>query len=61
MVRDGWYYCPMCGKRIQKIECDSVIYNTPLHCRPCRTDWYPAICMGEEITGDIPVFDAADK
>ena len=43
MVLNGWYVCPVCGKHIQKVEGGSVIYGTPLHCRPCRVDWYPTI------------------
>ena len=46
--------CPVCGKHIQKVEGGSVIYGTPLHCRPCRVDWYPTIYMGKELDDDTP-------
>ena len=54
MVANGWYCCPVCGKHIQKVEGGSVIYGTPLHCRPCRVDWYPTIYMGKELDDDTP-------
>lgn len=54
MVLNGWYVCPMCGKRIQKVEGGSVIYGTPIHCRPCSVDWYPTIYMGKELDDDTP-------
>lgn len=54
MVKDGWYCCPTCGKRIQKLESSSVIYGTPLRCRVCKVDWYPTIFQGSELGDDEP-------
>ena len=54
MVKDGWYCCPTCGKRIQKLESSSVIYGTPLRCRVCKVDWYPTIFQGAELGDDEP-------
>lgn len=54
MVTGGWYCCHTCGKHIQKIERGSVIYNTPLHCRSCKVNWYPTIYMGAELDDDTP-------
>lgn len=54
MVKGGWYCCPTCGKKIQPIEPDSVIYNTALRCRMCKVDWYPTIYMGNELGEDEP-------
>lgn len=54
MVEHGWYHCPTCGKHVQKITEESVVYNTPFYCRNCKVDWYPAIYMGREIDEDTP-------
>lgn len=54
MVTDSWYCCPMCGKRLQKLEKGSVIYNTPIHCRACKVEWYPTIYLGAELDDDEP-------
>lgn len=58
MVKDWWYCCPMCGKRIQPLEAGSVIYNTALRCRACKVDWYPTIYMGAELDDDEPFIHA---
>lgn len=54
MVANGWYVCPICEKRIQKLEESSVIYDTPLFCRRCKVAWYPAIYQGVELGDDEP-------
>lgn len=61
MVTDGWYCCPMCGKRIQPLEHNSVIYNTALRCRVCKVDWYPTIYMGAELDEDEPFITERPK
>ena len=54
MVRDGWYHCPTCDKRLNPIMADSVVYNTPFYCRRCKVAWYPAIYAGRELDLDEP-------
>lgn len=54
MVIDGWYLCPVCFKRINRIPLDSVVYNTPFYCRKCKMEWYPTIFEGRELDIDEP-------
>ena len=54
MVRNGWYYCPVCKRKVQKIEPDSIVFETPLYCRSCKLDFYPTIYHGRELDDDEP-------
>ena len=54
MVTDGWYLCPVCGKRILKILPDSIMYNMPVWCRSCKFEWFPTIFNGQELGDDDP-------
>jgi hypothetical protein len=54
MIADGWYVCPTCGKHIQKIPSDSIVYGVPFYCRRCKAEWYPAIFNGVECGDDYP-------
>ena len=54
MVTDGWYLCPVCGKRLLKIPPDSIMYNMPVWCRSCKVEWFPIIFNGQELGDDDP-------
>lgn len=56
MVKDGWYICPICGKKLQKIEGESVMYGVPIWCRNkgCKMAFYPTIWNGRELDDDEP-------
>ena len=54
MVTGGWYVCPTCGKRIQKIPADAILNNVPMWCRRCKVEWYPSIYDGMELGPDEP-------
>lgn len=54
MVTGGWYVCPTCGKRLQKIPSDAILCNVPIWCRPCKIEWYPSIFDGQELGPDDP-------
>lgn len=54
-VAGEWVYrCPICGKALQHILPDSVIYNTPIYCRKCKISHYPTIFDGRELDMDEP-------
>lgn len=55
VVNGTWVYrCPICGKALQHIEPDSVIYNAPIYCRRCKVSHYPTIFEGRELDTDVP-------
>ena len=56
MVVNGWYTCPRCHKRLIQIKPESILYGTPVYCRTCKKEWFPAIYRGRELTGEIPDF-----
>lgn len=50
-----WIYrCPICGKGLQRVGPDSVLYNTPIYCRRCKVAHYPTIFDGRELDDDEP-------
>lgn len=51
---NGWYECPYCGKKLQKIPEHSVLYGTPVYCRHCKVEWYPTVWFGKELDDDEP-------
>ena len=62
MVTNGWYLCPVCGKRLLKVPPDSIMYNMPGWGRSCKGEWFPAIFNGQELGDDDPFpLYAADK
>ena len=56
MIKDGWYRCPICGKKLQPVTRESIIYETPIFCRnkTCKVSFYPAIWKGRELGDDEP-------
>ena len=50
----GWYECPACGKKLLKVSADSILYGTPIYCRKCKVEWFPAIYAGQELDDDTP-------
>lgn len=54
MVTKGWYTCPACHKDLQKIGPRSILHETPVYCRKCKVEWFPAIYFGRELGEDEP-------
>lgn len=56
MVKSGWYCCPICGKKLLKLEPESVLYDVPVFCRnkTCKVAHYPTIWGGRELGDDEP-------
>ncbi len=56
MVKSGWYCCPICGKKLLKLEPESVLYGVPVFCRnkTCKVAHYPTIWEGRELGDDEP-------
>lgn len=62
MVKGGWYYCPICEKRLIKVPPDSIMCNMPVWCRSCKVEWFPSIYNGLEFGPDDPFpICASDK
>lgn len=57
MVRDGWYYCPGCGKKLLRVPSDGLMYGMPVYCRSCKVEWFPTIFEGRELGDDEPFPD----
>lgn len=36
MIKDGWYCCPFCGKRLFPVKPDTVIQNFEYRCKACK-------------------------
>ena len=36
MIKNGWYCCPYCGKKLFPVEPDTTAHNLPQKCRACR-------------------------
>lgn len=50
MIKDGWYYCPVCRKKkVQPVEKETTIKNASLFCKMCGNSSYPVIENGKEI------------
>lgn len=54
MVVRSWYTCPVCHRKLQKLQHDSILYNTPVYCRTCKIEWFPSIFDGRELGEDEP-------
>ncbi|MEG1594187.1 MAG: hypothetical protein RR350_07215 [Oscillibacter sp.] len=54
MVKGGWYYCPVCHRKIHKVAPDSVSYGLPFYCKPCKQEFFPTIWKGRELGDDEP-------
>lgn len=33
MEKNSWYCCPICGKKLVKLEPGSIMYGVPVYCR----------------------------
>ena len=57
MEKNSWYCCPICGKKLVKLEPGSIMYGVPVYCRSktCKVAHYPSIswCLCSEISGFI--------
>ena len=47
---EKFYHCPQCGKKLLRIDSESVVYNTPVYCTRCKMERYPCIYKGQEIS-----------
>lgn len=36
MIKNGWYCCPYCGKKLFPVEPDTTAHNLPHKCRACK-------------------------
>lgn len=36
MIKNGWYCCPYCSKKLFPVEPDTTAHNLPHKCRACR-------------------------
>lgn len=54
MVVNGWYTCPTCHRKLQKVPEDAVMYGVPVYCSKCKIEWFPAFFNGREIDDDEP-------
>lgn len=62
MEKNSWYCCPICGKKLVKLEPGSIMYGVPVYCRnkTCKVSHYPSIWKGRELEDDEP-FPLLDK
>ena len=52
MVNNGWYHCPSCGRKLQKVPPGAIMYGMPVYCRKCKVEWFPVIFDGRELADD---------
>ena len=54
MEKNIWYCCPICGKKLVKLETGSIMYGVPVYCRnkTCKVAHYPSIWNGRELGDD---------
>ena len=38
MIKNGWYCCPYCGKKLFPVEPDTTAHNLPHKCRACKAE-----------------------
>ena len=55
MVKNNWYYCPVCNRKVQKVSIDSIVFELPLYCKQCHGTSYPTIYHGRELEDDEPI------
>lgn len=36
MIKNGWVYCPKCGKKLFPINKDAVVVNMEYRCKKCK-------------------------
>ena len=54
MIKHGWYVCPFCSTKVQKVDARSNVENLPLYCKKCHLESYPTIFHGKELGDDDP-------
>lgn len=37
-VQDGWAFCPVCGKKLLKLNADTAVHNLPVKCKRCNQE-----------------------
>ena len=40
MIKNGWYCCPYCGKKLFPVEPDTTAHNLPQRCKACKRQLY---------------------
>lgn len=53
MVIHGWYTCPRCHRKLQKVTKETVIQGAPIYCRKCKKEWFPTIFEGNELREEV--------
>lgn len=38
MIKNGWYCCPHCKKKLFPIESDTIVQNLNYKCKACKHD-----------------------
>lgn len=38
MIRNGWYYCPVCGQKMFRVETEAVCTGVLIKCRRCKQE-----------------------
>ena len=54
MIAKGWFTCPGCRKKLQRVTPDTILHGTPVYCRKCHVEWFPDIYEGRELETDEP-------
>lgn len=54
MVVRGWYTCPVCRKKLQKVLPTTVLSDAPIYCQKCKAERFPTIFNGRELEDDEP-------
>ena len=38
MIKNGWYCCPLCRKKLFPVGAETVIRKLPYKCKACRSE-----------------------
>lgn len=39
MIKNGWYCCPCCNKKLFRIRKETIVHRLPYKCKICRHDF----------------------
>ena len=57
MIKNGWYCCPYCGKKLFPVEPDTTAHNLPQRCKACKRQLYvniPPVPSAKVPSADCP-------